>query len=48
MPSADRASEQGLGVRRVQSRGWLIEHIYDTEEIGAYLGCEAQALEFAR
>ena len=40
--------EQGLGVRGMQSRRGLVEHVDDAEEIRADLRGEPQALQFAR
>ena len=37
-----------LGVRGMKSGGGLVEHIDDAEQIGTHLGCQSQALQFAR
>ena len=40
--------QQRLGVRGIKSGGGLVEHIDDAEQIGTHLGCQSQALQFAR
>ena len=40
--------EQRLGVRRMQPRRRLVEHVHHAEQVGAYLRGQAKALELAR
>ena len=39
--------EQRLGVRRMEPRGGLVEHVHHAEQVGAHLGGEPQPLELA-
>jgi hypothetical protein len=39
--------QQRLGVRRMEARGGLVEHIHHAEQVGAHLGGEPQPLELA-
>src|ERR1700685_2537463 len=40
--------QQRFGVGGMKSGGGLVEHIDDAEQIGTHLGCQSQALQFAR
>ena len=41
-------AEQGFGIRRMQTRRRLVQHVDNAEEIRLDLGCEAEPLQLAR